>query len=204
MARQTVAAAMLAPRRALLLALVVATPMLAGCNFSQWAKQEGTVNIFVQIQPTGNMAQLNQFQYLKIGIVGANIKQVQAINGKDFSYPTDPKVVEMVEMGRQQGSIKVASTSMPIRAIEAVTVRIDGIEAKSAAGQPIDFCYPGQKGVTKPCISTPQNGAYIIGQHNIAIPRGGTIDVYFPLILDFGDGEYFIKTDDAYLREVKE
>lgn len=188
------------PRRALLLALVMAMPFLAGCNFNQWAKQEGTVNVYIMPQPAASSS-LNDFQVLKVGVLGVSIHQAQVINPHEFAYSGDPKVVDLVANGHEGKAIKVASVSLPIRAIDSITVRIEGEEARAAAGNDITFCYPGKPNVKHPCVSTPENGGYTIESHNIAIPRGGTVDVYFPLAVKYDAPEYFIQADPALMKE---
>src|SRR5581483_11883587 len=130
------------PRRVALLALVlVATPMLAGCNFQQWARQEGTVNVFVApLSPAKSNA--NDFQRLKVGIIGVSIKQVGSIDTKEFTYGSDPKIIDLVAAGRSGEKSKVASTVIPIRAVESVTVRIEVEDAVDAAGKTIRSCHP--------------------------------------------------------------
>jgi hypothetical protein len=194
------------PRRALLLAVIlVATPALAGCNFQQWSKLEGTVNVFIAPQPAAK-TQLNDFQKLKIGIVGVSIKQVGVLDTKEFSYGADPKLIDLVASGRSGEKIKVASTSIPIRAVESLTVRIEVELAVDASGHELPSCHPGETVVSKPCVSTPVNGAYRIDQKNIAIPRGGAVDAYFPLavLYDATSKEYFIQSDPAAFQTVNE
>ncbi|GEM_PF-3887667 len=194
------------PRRVALLALVlVATPMLAGCNFQQWARQEGTVNVFVApLSPAKSNA--NDFQRLKVGIIGVSIKQVGSIDTKEFTYGSDPKIIDLVAAGRSGEKSKVASTVIPIRAVESVTVRIEVEDAVDAAGKTIPSCHPGEPVTSKPCISTPANGAYRIQEKPVAIPRGGAVDAYFPLavLFDSASNEYFIQADPAAFSTVNE
>lgn len=194
------------PRRALVLALVVlVTPMLAGCNFQQWAKQEGTVSIFIApVSPS--QSQSNDFQHLKIGILGVSIKQVNVLDPREFTYGNDPKIIDLVAGGAKGEKTKVASTSLPIRAVESVTVRIEIEDAVDASGKAIPGCHPGEPVPSKPCVSTPANGAYRIQEKPVAIPRGGAVDAYFPLavLYDKASNEYFIQSDPALFQTVNE
>jgi hypothetical protein len=191
-------------RRALLLVLVlVATPMLAGCNLPQWLREQGTVKVFVA-PLAASKSRANDFQHLKIGVIGVSLKPLDSIDTKEFVYTGDPRVIDLVaDAGKP---VEVVSTVQLIRPIEAITVRIEVEDAVDASGHTLPSCHPGEPVASKPCVSTPANGAYSIDQKPVAIPRGGTVDADFPLavLYDAGSKEYFIQSDPAFFTTTNE
>jgi hypothetical protein len=194
---------MLPARRAAVIAIIlVLTPLLAGCNASLWLKQQSVVNIWVAPQPASKSA-LNDFQTLKLGVLSIAVRQGQDLQPQNFAFNGDPKVLDMVQGGNPQ-PVKVVSTTMSLRAISAITVRVEGEDAVRARGDSLQWCYPGKPGVKEPCVSIPQNGGYVIDNHPVVLARGNTVDVYFPLSVQFDGTEYFIQTDSALLRQSTE
>jgi hypothetical protein len=181
------------PRALSLLVLVALLPALAGCSFSDWYHQRGTV--YVELAPEGPAGTaLGDFQKLRIAVYGASLKKVGSVDPYEFGYGDSPLVVDLVEHGRAGTTVRLVENVTNLRAFETVTVRIDVVEALDAGGKAIPGCHPGQPVPSRPCVSTPVNGAYR-AERQFSPPRGGEITFLFPLSVQFNAqaNEYYIQ-----------
>lgn len=189
---------MVAPRRVLLFALVLVLPAFAGCNVNNWMKQQGEVKVFLAPQGPQKSA-LNNFQKLKVAVLGVSLKPADSIQTKEFTFGTDPLVVDMVDKGTHNARVQLAQTTLSLRAIETITVRIDVTEAVDSTGKELPVCHPGEPVASRPCVSIPANGAYRIEGKPFSTTRGGVVDANFPLaiLFDAPSNEYYIQADPA-------
>lgn len=187
----------MAPSRAMQVLLVlVATSALAGCNVKNWYNQEGIVH--VALAPVGPQeSALNDFRSLKVGILGVSIKQLGTVSPKNYAFPDGPLMVDLVAAGRAGETIPLTQEKFNIRAIESVTITLQVLEAIDAAGKVLPNCHPGEPAESKPCVSTPINGAYRSAEKSFSVPRGGEVKFDFPLAVQYGDREYFIQHDPS-------
>lgn len=178
---------------------------LAGCNLKDWWELEGTATIGVtalqrDASPVeGYQPALNEFTTLKLGVVGLSVKQAGELNPRHFSYQGQPLIIDLVEASKRDGVTPLIVEKGPLRAYQNVTVTVIGIEAITASGQSLPFCFPGQKNVTKPCVSIPANGAYRHGERPFSAPRGGTVEfgMAFEVLYNAMAKEYVIFRDPA-------
>jgi len=187
------------PRRALLMGLIIFLPVaLAGCNFSLWQKQQGEVKVYVVPQGPAKTA-LNNFQKLKIAVLGVSLKQAGSLQTMEFSYGSDPLVVDMVDKGTHGTKVQVAQNVTGLHAFESITIRIEVTEAVDSTGRSLPNCHPNEPVTSHPCVSTPSNGAYRIDGKNFSPTRGGTVAANFPLavLFDQPTNEYYIQADPA-------
>lgn len=194
------------PLRPLLLAtMVVATSALAGCNLRDWWDIQGTIKVTIVPQGPTNTS-LDDFKTLKIALYGVSLKQTGNIDTMEFSYGDDPLIIDMVARGRAGESVQVAETKASLRAIESVTIHIEVVDAVDAAGKSLPACHPGEPVASRPCVSTPKNGAYRLTEVSFSPPRGGEVTYGFPLavLLNPRANEYFIQADPAKVDLVKD
>ena len=183
------------PRALRLLLVLALVPALAGCSFPDWYKQRGTV--YVELAPQGPAGTaLGDFQKLSIAVYGVSMKKLGTVEPYEFAFTGSPLVVDMVEKGRAKATIPLVENKTNLRAFESVTVRIDVIEAVDASGKSIPGCHPGQPVESRPCVSTPVNGAYR-AERQFSPPRGGEVTFRFPLAVQFSAtaNEYYIQLD---------
>lgn len=183
------------PRAFSLLVLVALLPALAGCSFSDWYHQRGTA--YVELAPQGPAGTaLGDFKKLSVAVYGVSMKKVGSVQPYEFAFGDSPLVVDLVEHGKARTTVPLVENVTNLRAFEWVTVRIDVVEALDAAGKPVPGCHPGQPVASRPCVSTPVNGAYR-AERAFSPPRGGEVTFRFPLAVQFdaqGD-EYYIQMD---------
>lgn len=181
------------PRALRVLLVLALVPALAGCSFPDWYKQRGTV--YVSLDPQTSDA-LNDFQSLKIVVFGVSMKKLGGVEPYEFSFGDSPLIVDLVQTARSDEIIPLVENKTNLRAFESVTVRVDVAEALDASGRTVPGCHPGQPVASRPCVSTPVNGAYRIDR-SFSPPRGGSVTFYLPLGVQFNSGanEYFIQLD---------
>ncbi len=194
------------PRKWLVLAVVVvALPSLAGCNLKDWWDINGTFRVEVS---TGNNAnsRIGDFQSLKLGIYDLSLKQEGEVNPALFAFRDEPLVIDMVRMGREGGTMPVIETVRSLRPVTAVTIRVSVIEAIDATGKSLPACFPNQPVESRPCVSTPLNGAYRIDDQPFSPPRGGSATFVFPILVKYAANvnEYFISTDSTLVKVTTE
>jgi hypothetical protein len=183
------------PRAFSLLVLVALLPALAGCSFTDWYKQRGTV--YIELAPEGSAGTaLGDFRKLTIAVYGVSLKKVGSVEPYEFSFGESPLLVDLVERGRAGTTVPLAENVTNLRAFETVTVRIDVVEALDAGGKGVPGCHPGQPVPSRPCVSTPVNGAYR-AERQFSPPRGGDVTFRFPLSVQFdaSANEYYIQMD---------
>lgn len=181
------------PRAFRVLLVLALVPALAGCSFPDWYKQRGTV--YVELAPQGVAGTaLGDFKKLTIGIHGVSLKKAGGVEPYEFAFGESPLLVDMVEAGKAKRTFPLVENKTNLRAFESVTVRIEFIEAIDAAGKSLPGCHPGQPVASRPCVSTPVNGAYR-AERQFSPPRGGEITFQFPLSVQFSPGanEYYIQ-----------
>lgn len=186
-----------------LFALVALTPLLAGCNFRDWYNQQGRVNVALYTIGATNTS-LGDFKTLQIAVYGVSIKQYLVIGSKEFKFDQQPLVIDLVEKGTKGERVMLVQNVLEdIRAIESITIHLDVIEAIDAGGKPVPICHESDKTTVFPCFFVPDNGAYRHQDRNIAIPRGGTLTIGFPLAVSrFGNPgreEYSLFEDPSLL-----
>lgn len=190
------------PRALRVLLVLALVPALAGCSFTDWYKQRGTV--YVQLAPQGPAGTaLGDFQKLTVAVYGVSMKKVGTVEPYEFSFGASPLVVDLVQHGRAGTTIPMVENKTNLRAFESVTVRIDVVEAVTASGATIPGCHPGQPVASRPCVSTPVNGAYR-AERQFSPPRGGEATFLFPLGVQFSANvnEYYIQLDPTAIRIV--
>lgn len=171
-----------ARQRVFLALLVLLLPAMAGCNAQDWWDVQGTLTIGVTAaEPDespieGYRQALSEFQALRVGIIGVSIKQAGELNPRHYSFQDEPLVVDLVDLEKRDAITPLVEEKVNLRAIEAVTLTIAGLEAVTASGEKIPFCFPGQRGVTKPCVSMPATGNYRHTETPFSPPRGGSVD----------------------------
>ena len=186
------------PRAFRVLLLVALVPALAGCSFQDWYKQQGTVHVALAPQTGGS---LTDFQTLKLAVFGVSLKKVGGVEPYEFGFGENPLVVDLVQTAKAGTTIPLVENKTNLRAFESVTVRVDVVEAIDASGKSIPGCHPGQPVASRPCVSTPVNGAYRV-ERSFSPPRGGEATFYFPLGVQFSQSanEYFIQLDPTAVR----
>lgn len=186
---------MAVPRALRVLVLLALVPALAGCSFPDWYKQRGTV--YVDLAPlAATDTAINEFQSLKVQVFGVSLKKLGVVEPYEFTFGQPALVVDLVKEARAGAKVPMVVNKTNLRAFESVTVRLDVVEAVTASGATIPGCHPGQPVASRPCVSTPTNGAYRI-ERQFSPPRGGEIRFEFPLLVHFNAAvnEYYIATD---------
>ena len=183
------------PRALRVLLVLALVPSLAGCSFSDWWNLKGTVYVDLAPQAPGKSS-INDFRTLKVAVHGVSLKKAGAVDPYEFSYGTEPLIVDMVAAGKAGNRIRMVENKTTLREFESVTVRIEVIDAVDASGKTLPACHPGQPVASRPCVSTPVNGAYRI-ERDFSPPRGGTATFVFPLAVHYSQdsNEYFIQGD---------
>jgi hypothetical protein len=193
-------------RFALLAALVVATPVLAGCNLKDWYNQLGDVKIF--LAPVGpSNSSIADFRTLQIAIYGVSVKQVLIVDPKDFTYASPP-VTDLVAAGARGERTQIAQVKETIRPIESVTVTLDVVQALDAQGKSVPVCREGQAITGNPCFFLDAQGFIRFSDRNIPISRGNVEDFTMPLQVlsrtQGGQTEYFLNMDQSQATVVVE
>lgn len=181
------------PRALRVLLLVALLPALAGCNFSDWYNQRGTVVVeLAPVGPTGTA--LSDFQSLKVAIYGVSMKKQGGLEPNEYTFGDAPLVVDLVAHGRAGTRVPLVENKTNLRSFESVTVRLELVEAITAAGRSLPGCHPGQPVESRPCVSTPVNGAYR-AERLFSPPRGGSLTFGFPLAVQYNApvNEYYIQ-----------
>lgn len=191
---------MAAPRPLLLALLLVATPLLAGCNAKDWYDHRGQV--YLEVMPVkGENSSIDSFQTLRVALYGASVKQVGSIDTHEYTWGDSPLVVDLAELARKGEGVPITSFRMSLRAIESVTLRLDVLEAVDARGKNLQVCRIGDTVREWPCFFMPDNGAFRYSDKAIPIPRGGTIEVHFPLEVKYTTrdtrSQYYLDTDPS-------
>lgn len=193
----------MALRRALLLALLALTPALAGCNAKDWYNQQGTVSVEL-VSLGGAETSIDNFRSIRVALYGVSIKQVGAVNTKEFSFGDQPPIVDLVELAKTGETVPLAEFKFNLRAIESVTVYINILEAVDAAGNSMQICRPEDTVEKWPCFFMPSNGAFRYDQKSFSPPRGGSIEVGFPLEVLYATqgskSQYFLAIDPDHIR----
>jgi hypothetical protein len=189
----------LPPRRIAVFLLVAAMPALAGCNVQDWYNHVGTVQIQLDIQPA-TASRLNDFQLVKVALYGVTLKQAgDAINAKQFSFGAQPKIVEIVQLGKTGGSIPLTEFKTNLRATERVQVKLVVFEAIDAAGNSLEICRLGTKPARYPCFYQPNDDALYYEEKPFSPPRGGLTVVHFPVAIKYAQQgqatQYFLYAD---------
>ena len=188
------------PRAPFLLALVVLTAFMAGCDARDFYNQNGTFHIHLVPQGPENSS-LTDFRTLNLAIYGVTVRQVLSANPKEFSFGETPLVVNFIEAGLAGERIPLASGKQNLRAVESVTIRLDVVEATDAQGKDIPVCYEGRPVPSFPCFFMPSNNAFTLGEPQFAPPRGGTVTFGFPLAVKTavqdGKTEYYLVGEAA-------
>lgn len=185
--------------------LILLVPATAGCNVRDWWNMEGTVHFGVKAvsrdeSPVpGYRSAMGDFRELSVAVVGVSVKQVGEINPRHFSFQDEPLVVDLVDIERRGVGVPLAREKLTIRAIEQVTITMVGFRAVTAAGDELEFCHPGQQGVTKPCVSMPSNGGYRHNERNFSSERGGESEflMAFEVLYTPEGREYVLFRDPA-------
>lgn len=190
---------MASPRHLALAALLIAMPMMAGCNVKDWYNQEGHVVIKVAFQGDRNTS-LGDFRSVKAAIYGVTMRQADAADVKHFAFPDDdPLIVDVVEKGRKQESITIADFKTNLRASDRVALRIVTFEAIDAAGNSMPICRLKDAVSNYPCFYQPDNSALLYEEKPFSPPRGGTVTVGFPVSVMYAQkgrvAEYFLYAD---------
>lgn len=188
----------MALRRALLLALLVLTTALAGCNAQDWYHQRGTVRVEL-LSLDGSNTSLDNFRSVTAAVYGVSVKQAGSVDTKEFSFGDQPPTVDLVQLGKTGQVMRLAEFKISLRAVESVTVYLDIVEAVDAAGNSMQICRPEEKVDRYPCFAVPSSGAYRYNQKQFSPPRGGSIDVGFPLEIKYGSSgreSYYYPTID--------
>lgn len=183
------------PRLARALLVLALVPALAGCSFSDWYHQRGTV--YVELAPQGPAGTaLGDFQKLTIAVYGVSMKKIATVEPYEFSFGDSPLLVDLVQHGRAGTTLPLVENKTNLRAFESVTIRIDVVEAVDASGRSVPGCHPGQPVASRPCVSTPVNGAYR-AERQFSPPRGGEATFLLPLGVQFAAdvNEYYIQLD---------
>lgn len=197
MSRAPVLWPMALPRALRVLAVVALVPALAGCSFSDWWNLRGTVEVELAPQGPSGTA-LSNFQSLQIAVYGVSMKKAGSVEPYEFSFGEDPLLVDLVATGKAGTRIPMVTNKTNLREFESVTIRIEVVEAISASGRSLPACHPGQPVESRPCVSTPVNGAYRI-ERPFSAPRGGTATFVFPIAVQYDQptDEYYIQSDGA-------
>lgn len=195
----------MAPSRVVLLALLVATPALAGCNFADWYNQRGTVKVEL-VAVGADQSAIEDFETLKIAVYGVSLKQAGSIQTQEFTFGGSPLIVDLAATASADQRIPLAQTTLSLRQVESVTLRIEVVEAVDASGTVLPACHPGEPVESRPCVSTPRNGAYREENRPFSAERGGTIVYGFPLAVQYDQptNEYYIQTDPEFATLVAE
>jgi hypothetical protein len=184
-------------RRLPVLALVLALSVsLSGCNARDWWDLKGTYH--VELAPIADNSAMGDFQKLTIAVYGVSLKQEGEINPHHFTFSPEPLFVDMVDLANKGERQPLAQMKSVIRPVTSVTIRIAVAEAIDASGKSLPPCFPGEPVESRPCVSTPKNGAYLIDTIPFSPPRGGSVTFGFPLLIQYAPqaNEYFIQTDD--------
>ena len=197
--------AVLPPRRALLFAILLVMPAFAGCDVKDWYNQNGTVRVQLEIQGAkGN--HLDEFRSIKAAIYGVMLKQSgESLNLKQFTFGTDPKIIDIVESGKKAESIGLTEFKTNLRATDRVAIRMAVFEAIDAAGNSMQVCKQTDTPDHFPCFYQPDDDLLSfqadVEQKSFAPPRGGTVIVHFPLAVKYAQqgrvAEYFLFADPA-------
>lgn len=173
-------------------------PAFAGCNVKDWYNQEGWVHVDLAVDGSRN-SNLDNFRSIKAAVYGVSIRQAGVADAKHFTFGSDPLIVDLVEKGKAGESVRLAEFKTNLRATERVAVRIAVFEAIDAAGNPMQVCRLNQEVEKFPCFYQPENAALLYEAKSFSPPRGGTIDVGFPVTVQFAQqgraSEYFLFAD---------
>jgi hypothetical protein len=186
------------PRALRVLLVLALVPALAGCNFADWYKQRGTV--YVELAPQAAGA-ISDFRVLKVAVYGVSLKKLGGVEPYEFAFTEAPLIVDLVQTSKAGQTIPLVENKTNLRAFESVTIRVDVAEAIDASGKSLPGCHPGQPVESRPCVSTPVNGAYRV-ERSFSPPRGGSATFYVPLGVQFtaSANEYFIQLDPNAVR----
>lgn len=193
----------MALRRALLLALLVLTPALAGCNVKDWYNQRGTVHVEL-VSLGGANTSLDHFRSITVVLYGVSVKQLGSVDSKEFSFGEQPPTVDLVQMAKSGAPRPLAEFTVSLRAVERVTVYLEVIEAVDAAGNSIQVCRLEDTVEKWPCFFMPSNGSFRYDAKTFSPPRGGSIDVGFPLEVKYAQrgtkSQYYLDNDPNQIR----
>lgn len=192
---------MQARRFGLVLLTLTLTASLAGCNVRDWWDLRG--DFHVEVRPlSSSQSAIGDFQKLTLAIQEVSLKQEGELNAHLFGYGDEPLLVDMVELGEKGLALPVVETNRIIRPMTSVTVRLYVVEAIDAQGRSLPACFPGQPVESRPCVSTPINGAYTLDTVPFSPPRGGSVTFSFPLAVQYSASarEYYIQADDALIQ----
>lgn len=187
-------------RAALFAVLLVASTALAGCNLKDWYNQRGTVRVMLApIGPDGT--DLLDFQQITVAIYGVSVKQYLIIDSKEFTFGDQPKLFDMVEAGTKGTAIPLLETTLNIRAIESVQLRLDVLDAVDARGASLPICRENEPAESFPCFFVPKDGVYYHEGAQFSTPRGGSVTFHYPIgvkaITQGGQLEYFLYEDPS-------
>lgn len=194
-----IVASIMAARPAVLLAVLLLSTTLAGCNVQDWYNHMGTVN--VSLAPTGvQESRIGDFQTVSVALYGVSVKQVDSINTKEFSYGDQPLVVDLAKLARDRERLPITQFKMNLRAVETITLRMEVLEAVDASGRSLEICRPGDEIERFPCFAVPDNGAYVYDDKPFSPQRGRVLNVGLPLDLQYLDSgprnEYYFLAID--------
>lgn len=187
-----------AVRPLVLALLLVATPMLAGCNVKDWYNQQGTITVELAPLRTSD-SQMDAFRSIRVAVYGVTVRQAGAADAKQFTFGENPLVVDLVEEARAGERVRLAEFKSNLRATVTVDVRMLIIEAIEANGNSMEVCRAEDVPERFPCFYQPTNGAWTYDDKPFAPPRGGEVVVGFPLTVHFEQqgrvSEYFLRAD---------
>jgi hypothetical protein len=183
-------------RKALLFALVLIMPAFAGCNVKDWYNQEGYVAIDLVVD-NGRNSSIDQFQSIRAALYGVSLQQFDVADQKHFTFGDQPLVIDLVE--KKGGPVRLAEFKTNLRATERVAIRMVVFEVIDAAGNPMEVCREDDTPERFPCFYQPTNAALLYDEKQFSPPRGGEIDVGFPLSVKYATkgraAEYFLYAD---------
>lgn len=185
-------------RLGLVLLVVALSTSLAGCNVRDWWDLKGTYQVDARPLSPSESA-IGDFQKLTLAISEVSLKQEGELTPHLFGFGDDPLLLDMVDLGTKGESVPLAKTTRIIRPMTAVTVRLYVVEAIDAQGRSLPACFPGEPVESRPCVSTPVNGAYRLDTVPWSAPRGGSATFLFPIAVQYSASanEYYIQADDA-------
>lgn len=190
-------------RKATLFAILLIMPAFAGCNVKDWYNMEGHVTV-TMFMDTGANSTLDHFRSIKAAVYGVDLRQGSAADAKHFTFGDTPLVVDLVEMGKKGEEIALAQFKTNLRATDRVALRIVVFEVIDAAGNPMEVCRINTQPERWPCFYQPDNAALLYDEKSFSPPRGGSIDVGFPLTVHFATKgraqQYFLYADPGLVR----
>lgn len=194
---------MRSPRVVLVLVLLLSVS-LAGCSFRDWYDQKGTARLVAEFHaddPPEDMkranpeadlsSRLEDFQKLQIIIRSSQLRQQDAAN-PITSTSRESEILDVVQLAKGDGRVVLIEDKVSMRGFQEAQLKIEVVDGTTASGERLVGCMQGQPVETHPCISFAASYPRGINPLEFQVPRGGSLDVIFPLYVGFGGQDYFV------------